>query len=518
MTVIGSFLLSACALAAPAENVAPGFTISGSWTYSNVPNHAPGKITIYAREPAAAAVWNPQIKSPGKYRVSFFNPAHAGSDPQANVAVVHAGAVDQRRIDQSQEPPQWITLGEFAFAGQGAEYVRLTPGKPSRALRAAAVKFEFLGAPADNLWANLVMDDVSAYDPARFAPKPLPYTDVKGHWAENHIRAVAGQGLLAGATPQRFEPDAPIAIAQVRAAFEKLAGKAAKFSASPPQPSAAQLVALFVDAARSSGKNLEWAKPDSALGLVAAGEAQHFQTPKATRAQAAALLDGFGRNILRSGPPAGAAWELTFDDEFSGADLDWTVWKSAQGETWGRLLSTRFKENVAVGDGLMRLVARKEKRGGKEWTSAFVSTKTFRQTYGYWESRFRYAGASGLNNAFWTRPDASYEIDVNEGHFPNIVNSTLHQQGLPSSTTRYLAAADLAQDFHVYGMEWTEKEIIFYFDGREIGRKPNVKAHTPGPVMFSTAVFGAWTGPLTDALDGKSMDVDWVRVYRRKSP
>jgi hypothetical protein len=48
-----------------------------------------------------------------------------------------------------------------------------------------------------------------------------------------------------------------------------------------------------------------------------------------------------------------------------------------------------------------------------------------------------------------------------------------------------------------------------------VDHKPNVKAHLECPVMFSTAVI-TWAGPMADALDGKSMDVDWVRVYRKK--
>jgi len=207
--------------------------------------------------------------------------------------------------------------------------------------------------------------------------------------------------------------------------------------------------------------------------------------------------------------------ELTFQDGFSGEGVDWNVWKSAQGESWGKLLSARFPENAIVSDGLLRLLTKKESRGGKQWTSAFISTKAFRQRYGYWEASIRYAGAPGLNNAFWINPDRTFEIDINEGHFPHIINSTLHQQDLPSSTTRHLANVDLSLDFHTYAAEWDEDQIIFYFDGREIGRKPNAKAHAPGPVMFSTAVFGSWAGPLTDALDGKSMDVDWVRVWSR---
>lgn len=225
---------------------------------------------------------------------------------------------------------------------------------------------------------------------------------------------------------------------------------------------------------------------------------------------------------VKHGPPAHAQWELAFSDEFDGNRLDTNVWRTAKaGETWGKLLSARFPENVEVKDGLLRLVTRKESRGGKEWTSAFLGTRTFRQKYGYWEARFRYAGATGLNNAFWMNrgslnKEEGFEIDVNEGHYPNFVNMTLHQHGLPSLSKSWPAPADLAKDFHLYAVDWSEKEIVFYFDGREVDRKPNTKAHGECPVLFSTAVI-SWAGPLTDALDGKSMDVDWVRVWRRKS-
>jgi beta-glucanase (GH16 family) len=108
-----------------------------------------------------------------------------------------------------------------------------------------------------------------------------------------------------------------------------------------------------------------------------------------------------------------------------------------------------------------------------------------------------------------------FEIDVNEGHYPDVVNMTLHQDGLPSNSESWHAGMDLSKDFHVYAVAWNEKELTYYFDGREVDRKPNAKAHLEVPVMFSTAVI-TWAGPVTDALDGKSMDVDWVRVYRRK--
>ncbi|HPA20462.1 MAG TPA: FAD-dependent oxidoreductase [Verrucomicrobiae bacterium] len=517
----------AVAGAAGAAPVRPGFSVSGEWSYGGLPSHQPGKATIYSHALGATATWNPQIRTAGPMRVSFFNAAHPGNDPTAIVEIIHAGQTDKRTVDQTRAPSGWVNLGEFEFAGRGDECVRLRAGTKGKNLRAAAVKFEWLGPAGGNLWANLMMDDVTIYDPSKFAPKPVPFTDIAGHWAEPEIRDAFRLGILNGVSAERFGPDEAIALADLRDALAKLElaspSVTAALASEKGRPSGARLARLFAEMARATGKNLQWAKPagdgplamPTALRLVGPGEGPKFQTGAATRGQAAALLVRFQRHILDAGPPIGAQWELTFDDEFIGSGLDWDVWKSAQGESWGKLLSARFPENVAVSGGLLRLITRKERRGGKDWTSAFISTKTFRQQYGYWEASIRYAGAPGLNNAFWTNPDKTFEIDINEGHFPHIVNSTLHQNGLPSSTTRYLAPVDLSLDFHTYAAAWGEKEIIFYFDGREIGRKPNVKAHAPGPVMFSTAVFGSWAGPLTDDLDGKSMDVDWVRVYRR---
>jgi beta-glucanase (GH16 family) len=150
-----------------------------------------------------------------------------------------------------------------------------------------------------------------------------------------------------------------------------------------------------------------------------------------------------------------------------------------------------------------------------------LSTTKFRQKYGYWESRYRYAAAAGLNQAFWMNPgtrdkDQGFEIDVNEGHYPTDINCSLHQSGMPSRSKRFVADYDLAADFHIYAVDWNEREVIYYFDGQEIYRVPNTKAHLDVPVIFATAVLPFWAGPVTDALDGKSMDVDWVRVYRRK--
>ena len=74
---------------------------------------------------------------------------------------------------------------------------------------------------------------------------------------------------------------------------------------------------------------------------------------------------------------------------------------------------------------------------------------------------------------------------------------------------------DLAHSFHVYGLEWTADELIYTFDGEELRRQAHEICRGPAPVWLSLAIMN-WAGPVTDAIDGQSMDVDYVRVWQRE--
>ncbi len=215
-------------------------------------------------------------------------------------------------------------------------------------------------------------------------------------------------------------------------------------------------------------------------------------------------------------------WTLVFEETFDGTN-------EAVDETWdfqngpsGHILCSRWRENADVADGLLTLKARKETRGGQAWTAASMWTRqTFK--YGYFECRYRYAAATGTNNSFWimTRDlpedaDGQFEIDINEGHYPNEINTNIHQWSGEHRTDHQQIAvegADLAAAFHTYGLVWTDTTLTWTFDGDVIRRTPNTICHRPAPVWLSLAVI-EWAGPVTDAIDGTSMDVDYVRVYR----
>ena len=221
-------------------------------------------------------------------------------------------------------------------------------------------------------------------------------------------------------------------------------------------------------------------------------------------------------------------YKLAWADEFDYQTRDQLLknWDSANGPTTHTLCS-RWPENVEVGDGTVRLVNHKESRGGQDWTSGSIWTKRDFK-YGYFECRYKYAAATGTNNSFWlmTRQNAPaptegkrFEIDINEGHYPNEVNTNIHNWTDTPHQSVHKAfsyeGTDFSKDFHILGLEWTAEEIVFFLDGYEIRRSKNEFSFSPAPVLLSMAVI-QWAGEVTDAVDGTYMEVDYVRVYEPK--
>lgn len=126
-------------------------------------------------------------------------------------------------------------------------------------------------------------------------------------------------------------------------------------------------------------------------------------------------------------------FELHWNDDFNYPDsLLEEKWISDNKSYEGFVLCSRWRENAVVHDGILELKAIKEQRGGNEWTCGNVWTKEA-FGYGYFECRYKYAGATGTNNSFWLWPkvgvdegEKAFELDINEGHYPNIMNTNIH--------------------------------------------------------------------------------------------
>ena len=229
-------------------------------------------------------------------------------------------------------------------------------------------------------------------------------------------------------------------------------------------------------------------------------------------------------------------WKLVWNDEFDYEDemLD-KSWESQNGPS-GHILCSRWRENAKVHDGILELTARKEKRGGQDWTAASLWTnKKF--MYGYFECRYKYAGGETTNNSFWLmikgedpKVGKRFEIDINEGHYPKTINTNIHNHSdhvikngkeISIRNPKHFVMddeydADFSDEFHTYGLEWNEEELIFYFDQKEIRHVKNEFCFSETPIWLSLALV-SWYGTLTDDIDGKSMKVDYVRYYQLKN-
>ncbi|WP_298533432.1 family 16 glycosylhydrolase [uncultured Algibacter sp.] len=126
-------------------------------------------------------------------------------------------------------------------------------------------------------------------------------------------------------------------------------------------------------------------------------------------------------------------WKLVWQDEFDYSDKDLEKqWVSQNGPTGDFVICSRWRENAEVINGVLELKVKKEQKAGEDWTCGNVWTKaTF--GYGYFEARYKYVACYGANNSFWLWPkfrlpegEKACEVDINEGHFPNVINTNIH--------------------------------------------------------------------------------------------
>ena len=241
-------------------------------------------------------------------------------------------------------------------------------------------------------------------------------------------------------------------------------------------------------------------------------------------------------------------WKLVWSDEFDGDSIDMSKWGfeiDGKGGGNGELeYYTDKPENAHIENGHLLITAIKNGTDAEgkthKFTSARMTTKgKFSWKYGRFEARIKVPTGRGVWPAFWLMPeDAVYggwassgELDIMEevGDKPDTLFGTIHYgdkwPGNVHTGDKYvLPTGILADDWHVYAVEWEEGEIRWYIDGNlyETQTKWYTKAAPfPAPfdqkffIILNFAVGGAWPGkPSPETPFPQTMDVDYVRVYQ----
>lgn len=260
--------------------------------------------------------------------------------------------------------------------------------------------------------------------------------------------------------------------------------------------------------------------------------------------------------VAQSAPNlAPAGWTLTWSDEFNGPNgsgVDPSKWVvETGGNGWGNQeleYYTNRPQNAYEQDGDLVIKVLQEKYKGpdgvtRDYTSARLKTLgKFEQTYGRFEARIKIPRGQGIWPAFWMlgsdidKPGwpACGEIDIMEniGKEPSIVHATIHGPGYSGAhgigaPFGLTDGSKMADDFHVYAVEWEPNVLRFYVDEhlyatRTPAALPKgtkwVYDH-PFFLLLNVAVGGGWPGsPDTSTIFPQEMLVDYVRVYRRATP
>ncbi|MFO7774507.1 MAG: glycoside hydrolase family 16 protein [Candidatus Hydrogenedentota bacterium] len=254
-------------------------------------------------------------------------------------------------------------------------------------------------------------------------------------------------------------------------------------------------------------------------------------------------------------------WNLVWQEEFDYEGLpDPEKWTQEYGfirNEEAQYYTRERPENARVEDGRLIIEAHEEhypnaahEEGADHWrrareyaeyTSASLTTEDRQHfQYGRIEVRARLPQGQGVWPAIWmlgeNHRDVGWprcgEIDIMEfvGFQPNTIHANIHTQAYNHSigTGRgdTIEAEAPWEEFHLYGIEWDEERIDFFFDD-EVYFAYEKEADAgeaewpfdqPFYLILNVAIGGAWGGQqgIDDDIFPQRMEVDYVRVYERE--
>ena len=234
-----------------------------------------------------------------------------------------------------------------------------------------------------------------------------------------------------------------------------------------------------------------------------------------------------------------AGYQLVFQDEFSGGDLDRAKWNTTMafaGRQGGRYHNTSYlhyllDDDILLGGGFLQLRASKREVQGDDppgkfdYSAGLISSHDkFAFKYGYIEIRAKYPGGMGVWPAFWLIGQGQYwppEFDIAEYYGgPGVMHYGLCHGTLKNvlwdSTGDKESHAETG--WHTYALDWRPGQAVWLVDG--VVKKvinadyvPNI----PMYVILSNGVsshLGPTGRPNAATVFPNFLEVDYVRVFQ----
>ena len=250
------------------------------------------------------------------------------------------------------------------------------------------------------------------------------------------------------------------------------------------------------------------------------------------------------RGRLTSKKLTSTSLKLVWSDEFNYLGLpDSTKWSyDVGGNGWGNNEAQFYTKadikNAVVGNGFLSIIARKEKRENKEYTSTRMVTRGKQDwSFGRVDIRAKLPKGRGTWPAGWMLgtninivgwPQCG-EIDILEhvGYDPDTIVGSIHTTAYNhikgTQKTKRIYIKNPYTDFHVYGCEWNTEKMTFFLDGmlyltvqNEHKTDKEWPFNNPMYLLLNVAVGGNWGGTkgIDESIFPVQMEVDYVRVYQ----
>jgi|GEM_PF-1276937 len=528
---------------------------------------------LYLASSGSTYYWNPLVVEPGDYEFSFF--AYYGTSSAGTFTVKSNGGSKVVTVPQANfVQGQFTNVGTFTFAGGlTSEYIQMTGVN-----RASDILLE------KKISNSAILKQVVVTVHPYF--KEYVYDDTKDTPAEHDISFMVKKGFVKPVSTTQFSPNVSMTRAEFIQSVTLMLGLIPNTSVpNYSDVTSGDWFKGYIGIARKSGllygipdttniypnsaitrevaaqillntmeyagrytnvKNLFKTKPATVLGgyadagtissfarealarmvesrvMKANGENKLLPAAELTRSEATLLLKEYLESILNSGPHSrNTDWEFTFGDEFDGDQLDYTKWVC---DDYVRFtgVSAKWKENCVVEDGMFKGYNFLDNHS-VPYSSGNIASY-FRQTYGFFEARYKYPDkAYGSHSSFWvSTPSYGGDFNFNEGTYPNGISNNNYFMVSPYNFHNFTIPMNMAHDYHTIAGYLNNTDLFYGLDGQksydfpnypvryEVGKTTNI----PYGVWISTIVT-YFDGPLDrDRIDGSYMACDWVRVYK----
>jgi beta-glucanase (GH16 family) len=231
-------------------------------------------------------------------------------------------------------------------------------------------------------------------------------------------------------------------------------------------------------------------------------------------------------------------YTLSWNDEFNGTLLsnDWTHELGNGNNGWGNNELQYYREqNTSLENGYLKITAKQEYYGGKNYTSSRIKTQgNVLHTYGRIDIRAKLPFGQGIWPALWMLGDnfpsvgwpSCGEIDIMEmiggnGYNDRTVHGTAHWESNGHAEyggSNSLSSGRFADEFHVFSIIWTSSSIVWLRDDiqYQVIDITNLSAfHNNFFFILNLAVGGNWPGsPNASTIFDQTLLVDYIRVFQ----